>query len=90
MDFNTNSIFARGTTDSSGKSIGLPVFTESGVAFKAEHMTYDFSSQKGIIKNVTTEDAEGYLYGEKVYILLSLTAKALLSWQVFFPVLLSS
>jgi hypothetical protein len=29
-----------------------------------------------------------YLYGEKVYILLSLTAKALLAWQVFFPVLL--
>jgi hypothetical protein len=31
-----------------------------------------------------------YLYGEKVYILLSLTAKALLAWQVFFPVLASS
>ncbi|MFC2070721.1 heliorhodopsin HeR [Chloroflexota bacterium] len=31
-----------------------------------------------------------YLYGEKIYIVLSLTAKALLAWQVFFPVLLSS
>jgi hypothetical protein len=31
-----------------------------------------------------------YLFGEKVYILLSLTAKALLAWQVFFPVLTSS
>jgi apolipoprotein N-acyltransferase len=30
-----------------------------------------------------------YLYGEKVYIILSLTAKALLAWQVFFPVLMS-
>jgi hypothetical protein len=29
-----------------------------------------------------------YLYGEKVYIILSLTAKALLAWQVFFPVLM--
>ena len=28
-----------------------------------------------------------YLFGEKVYIVLSLTAKALLAWQVFFPVL---
>ena len=28
-----------------------------------------------------------YLFGEKVYIMLSLTAKALLAWQVFFPVL---
>lgn len=31
-----------------------------------------------------------YLYGEKVYIILSLTAKALLAWQVFFPVLVSA
>ena len=31
-----------------------------------------------------------YLYGEKVYILLSLTAKALLAWQVFFQVLMSA
>jgi hypothetical protein len=28
-----------------------------------------------------------YLFGEKIYIILSLTAKALLAWQVFFPVL---
>ena len=31
-----------------------------------------------------------YLFGEKVYIILSLTAKALLAWQVFFSVLMSS
>jgi len=31
-----------------------------------------------------------YLFGEKVYIILSLTAKALLAWQVFFPVLMSN
>jgi hypothetical protein len=30
-----------------------------------------------------------YLFGEKVYIILSLTAKALLAWQIFFPVLAS-
>ncbi|HEY55308.1 MAG TPA: hypothetical protein G4N91_03415 [Dehalococcoidia bacterium] len=33
---------------------------------------------------------QDYLFGEKVYILLSLTAKALLAWQVFFPVLMST
>jgi hypothetical protein len=31
-----------------------------------------------------------YLFGEKVYIILSLTAKALLAWQVFFPVLMTT
>jgi hypothetical protein len=29
-----------------------------------------------------------YLFGEKAYIILSLTAKSLLAWQVFFPVLM--
>lgn len=29
-----------------------------------------------------------YLFGEKVYIILSLTAKSALAWQVFFPVLM--
>jgi len=29
-----------------------------------------------------------YLFGERAYIVLSLTAKALLAWQVFFPVLM--
>ena len=31
-----------------------------------------------------------YLFGEKAYIILSLTAKALLAWQIFFPVLMST
>jgi hypothetical protein len=31
-----------------------------------------------------------YLFGERAYIILSLTAKALLAWQVFFPVLMSA
>ena len=29
-----------------------------------------------------------YLFGEKVYVILSLTAKSALAWQVFFPVLM--
>jgi len=66
MDFSTNTVFARGVEDSSGKVTGVPVFTESGTVFKSETMTYDFTTQKGIIKNVSTEEGEGFLYGEKV------------------------
>ena len=29
-----------------------------------------------------------YLFGESMYVLLSLTAKSLLAWQVFFPTLI--
>jgi hypothetical protein len=30
----------------------------------------------------------GYLFGERAYLLLSLTAKSLLAWQIFFPTLM--
>jgi hypothetical protein len=30
---------------------------------------------------------QSYLFGERVYLLLSLTAKSLLAWQIFFPTL---
>ncbi|MCF6169949.1 MAG: hypothetical protein L3J31_03270 [Bacteroidales bacterium] len=66
VDFSNNTVFAKGREDSSGQVVGVPVFTESGTAFKAQTMTYDFTTRKGMIKDVTTEDAEGYLYGEKV------------------------
>ena len=31
---------------------------------------------------------QSYLFGEQVYLLLSLTAKSLLAWQIFFPTLM--
>ena len=31
---------------------------------------------------------QSYLFGERVYLLLSLTAKSLLAWQIFFPTLM--
>ena len=66
MDFSTNTVFAKGMEDTAGNIIGFPVFTESGTVFKSETMTYDFTTQKGIIKNVSTEDGEGFLYGQTV------------------------
>lgn len=66
VDFNTNSIFAAGLEDSTGKLIGVPEFSQGGQTFKAKKMTYNFNTQKGIIQQVLTEDQQGFLHGTKV------------------------
>lgn len=66
VDFNTNSLYATGMPDSTGKMKGFPEFSESGESFKAKGMTYNFRTKEGIIKNVLTEDDMGFLHGEKV------------------------
>jgi len=66
VDFNTNSLYATGLPDSSGKLTGFPEFSESGETFKAKTMTYNFRTKEGIIHNVLTQDDLGFLHGEKV------------------------
>ncbi len=66
VDFSTNQVYAKGIKDSTGKVIGSPEFTEAGQTFKAKEMSYNFTTKKGIIKKVITEDGMGFLHGEKV------------------------
>lgn len=66
VDFNTNNIYAHGIEDSTGKLIGVPEFTQGDQTFKAKQMAYNFDSQEGIIRQVITEDDQGFLHGKKV------------------------
>ena len=66
VDFNTNTVYATFTLDSAGKKTGIPEFTENKQSFKAKEITYDFKTEKGIIRNVITEDDQGFLHGQKV------------------------
>jgi lipopolysaccharide export system protein LptA len=66
IDFARNLVFAKGLPDSTGKLQGTPVFSESGQTFEAEEMTYNFDTKKGVIREVTTQDGEGYLFGSKI------------------------
>ena len=62
MDLNDNTVYALGREDS-GEIVGKPVFTENGTAYEAKTMRYNFKTQKGFIKNVVTQQGEGYLTG---------------------------
>ncbi len=66
MDFENNSIYATGLKDSTGKTIGKPIFKEKDQEFKSEVISYNFKTEKGVIQKVITHDNDGYLHGIKV------------------------
>jgi len=66
IDFENNEVYAKGLPDSTGKLQNTPVFIEKGQEYKSGEMTYNFKSKKGLIKKITTQEASGYIHGEKV------------------------
>lgn len=66
IDFPTDMINAYGKTDSTGKLINKPIFTESGKAYTSNVMRYNYKSKKGYIKKVKTKEGEGYLHGKTI------------------------
>jgi len=66
FDFLSKVAFAKMTHDSLGNPIGKPHFKEKDDDFEMDSIRYNFDSKKGIIYNVRTEQAEGYLTSEIV------------------------
>lgn len=66
MNFGKNEVFAKGVADSNGNIQGNPVFKEEEKTFDSKEMLYNFHSKKGLIKQVITQESEGYVHGEKV------------------------
>jgi len=66
VDLITNTVFASGIEDSTGKVKGTPEFTQGDQTFKSKTMTYNFDSKKGMITSVITEDGSGFLHGQIV------------------------
>jgi len=66
ISFSDNLLFASGVIDSTGKISGKPVFSDKDKSFRSDTMTYNFKTKKGIIKQVITEEGEGYLHGNKI------------------------
>ena len=66
INWDTKIVYASGVKDSTGRLAGNPEFSESGNAFKAETMKYNFETKKGKITQVITHQDEGYIHGEVV------------------------
>ena len=58
-------IFARGKTDSIGKKIGEPIFTEGKTEYSSKELTYNLRTKKGYIRQAVTKQGEGYVISDK-------------------------
>lgn len=62
FSFRENTVFAKGMPDSTGKIIGKPTFNDGEQEIEASEITYNFKTKKGIIKEVRTQQGEGYVH----------------------------
>ncbi|MEL7586358.1 MAG: putative LPS assembly protein LptD [Prolixibacteraceae bacterium] len=65
LDLNTKEVYAEGVPDTAGVAQGTPVFKDGSEEFESKTLRYNFKTQKGIIRDVRTEQGEGYVQGER-------------------------
>lgn len=66
VNFNNNTVFARGVKDSTGKIVGKPIFKQGDESFKTKDITYNFVTKKGLIHDVRTKQDQGFLHSSLV------------------------
>lgn len=65
MSMDSSIVHAKYGVDSIGKEFGFPVFTENGTDYEMKSVSYNFKSKKGYIRNVITQEGDGYIVAEK-------------------------
>ncbi|MES2590370.1 MAG: putative LPS assembly protein LptD [Bacteroidota bacterium] len=66
LDFGKNVLFSRGIKDSAGNIIQKPVSTQAGEKFNAGEITYNFKTKKGKIRDVITQQGDGFIHGRDI------------------------
>jgi lipopolysaccharide assembly outer membrane protein LptD (OstA) len=66
IDFEKKLISARGIPDSSGKIVQRPVFEQGQDKFTAGEIIYNTDSRKGKIRDVLTQQGDGYIHGSDI------------------------
>ncbi|MBR5184559.1 MAG: LPS-assembly protein LptD, partial [Bacteroidales bacterium] len=66
FDVDSKTVFAKGLPDTSGNVIGSPVMKQGESQYEMESVYYNFNSQKAKIKNMITQEAEGFLHGQYI------------------------
>lgn len=65
IDYNTNTVVARGIKDSVGNYSQLPVFKQGGEESSQDSIVFNFKTEKALIYGLTTEQDGIYTLGEK-------------------------
>ena len=64
LDLNTSEVNAWGRRDSTGKLVDTPRFKDGDEEFEADELTYNFKTKRAMIRNIVTEEQEGFLHSE--------------------------
>ena len=64
LNMETGAVFAIGRVDTTGKLVGSPEFKQGEEEFKSKELTYNFKAKRGLIKNIFTEQDQGFLHSE--------------------------
>ena len=65
-DMQKQTVFARGTKDSTGTWVGQPTMEEGGKTYTMEEVRYNFETRKARITNMITQESEGILHGKNI------------------------
>ena len=65
-DLKTGILYARGTTDTSGTTIGKPVMQEGKKSYSMDEVRYNFNTRKARITNMVTQEDDGILHGKNI------------------------
>jgi hypothetical protein len=66
INWETSTLTAIGTPDSTGKLIGTPFFKDGEEQYEAEKITYNYKTKRGKISGAVTKQGEGYIHAETV------------------------
>lgn len=66
IDYSKNLVTAFGTTDSTGKKVGTPIFKDNSQEFNAEKIMYNLKTKKGKIFNVLTKQGDLLVFGNEI------------------------
>lgn len=66
LDFAKNLLYSRGIKDSAGNIVQKPVSTQASDKFNAGEISYNFKTKKGKIKDVITQQGDGYIHGSTI------------------------
>lgn len=64
MSLDSSLVRAEGGKDTLGASFGTPVFNIGNDRYESDNMAFNFKSKKGLIKNVYTEQDDGFMRAE--------------------------
>lgn len=67
INYEESTLYAEGHTDSTGRRLGFPIFTNGGEQYETREILYNFKTKRARIKEVVTKQGEGLMHGAEVY-----------------------